>query len=82
MEIQARIPPALAAVHNFIRKYDPDELTDFVDLLDDFPDMEDFGELGTGPASRQERNRATADRDSIAEEMWADYQAYIAEHNM
>ena len=31
MDIQARIPPALAAIHNFIRQHDPDEIQQFGD---------------------------------------------------
>jgi hypothetical protein len=34
MEIQARIPPALAAVHDFIRDHDPDEIFEFEEVLD------------------------------------------------
>jgi hypothetical protein len=32
--MQARLPPALAALHNFIRKHDPDDIADFDDVED------------------------------------------------
>lgn len=37
MEIQARIPPALAATHNFIREHDPDEIFEFQEAFDPRP---------------------------------------------
>jgi hypothetical protein len=55
MAIQARIPPALCAVHNFIRVHDEDEINEFApDLYDQNPG--DFcGELAAGPAVRAEK---------------------------
>jgi hypothetical protein len=44
MAIQARIPPALCAVHNFICIHDPDE------IHDEHVDIEPHGELAPGPA--------------------------------
>ena len=52
MEIQARIPPALAAMHNFIRDHDENEIFDFEDPVDTQPG--DYGILGNGPAQRAE----------------------------
>ena len=37
MDLQARLPPALAALHNFIRKHDPDDIADFDDVEDPQP---------------------------------------------
>jgi hypothetical protein len=34
MDIQAHLPPALTALHNFIHKHDPDDIADF-DNVDD-----------------------------------------------
>jgi hypothetical protein len=43
MSVQALIPPALAALHNFIQQYNPEEIR----IYDD-DDMFDF-QMGTGP---------------------------------
>jgi hypothetical protein len=81
MEIQALIPPALAALHNFIRQYDPDEIHmyDEDELLDFQTDThrESVGELGTGPVTSAESARANKRRDEIAGVMWEQYQHYL-----
>jgi len=73
MEIQARIPPALGAVHNFIRDHDPNEILDFEEPFDPEPGL--YGDLSEGPARRAEIVRATSRRDRIASSMWRSYQA-------
>jgi DDE superfamily endonuclease len=83
MSIQALIPPALAALHNFIRQYDPDEIhayddDDLIDLQMD--DLESSGVLGTGLVTPAETLRANERRDRIAGEMWAQYQRYLEDH--
>ena len=84
MEYQVRVPPALCALHNFIRIYDPLEIHDFGDIQGD-PDRihEDHhtGSLAEGPASRAERNNADARRDYIAQTMWDSYQEWLRVHN-
>lgn len=81
MSIQVRIPPALAAVHNFIRKHDAEEIYDFNDIQED-PEpglaLAGTGELARGPASRTEKEQAAGARDLIAQAMWEDYQALVA----
>ena len=54
MEIQARIPPALAATHNFIWDHDPDEIFEFEEVFDSQPGSTLYSELGTGPARHTE----------------------------
>lgn len=76
MATQAHIPAALAAVHNFIRLHDADKIQDFADILQDLPIVDDFGDLGEGPAMWAERQRATANRNVVAEAMWQDYVQY------
>jgi hypothetical protein len=80
MEVQALIPPALAALHNFIRDFDPEEIHDYddeaLDLQMGLP-PEPAGELGTGPATLAERSRANERRDKIAADMWEQYQRYL-----
>jgi hypothetical protein len=73
MAVQVRIPPALAAVHNFIRKYDPKEIHEFDDVGED-PNPGGYGVLGEGPAWRNEILHATSTRNHIAEMMWESYQ--------
>ncbi|KAF9473467.1 hypothetical protein BDN70DRAFT_769014, partial [Pholiota conissans] len=76
MAIQACIPLALGAVHNFIREHNPDEILDFTgDTLDPNPNSGSVhGILGTGPAQHSEIVRATSRRDQIAHAMWVSYQ--------
>ena len=79
MDVQAMIPPALAALHNFIREYDPDEIHmyDEDELLDLHPNLEPVGELGTGRVTPDETVRAKQRRDDIADAMWEQYQHYL-----
>ena len=84
MSVQSRIPSALAALHNFIRHYDPEELNTYRNPTAEF-DLEvlemaataSVGELGTAPVSVAERNIANARRDRIAHDMWAQYSMYL-----
>lgn len=78
MDLQAKIPPALCAIHNFIRLHDPCEgsfeSSDFIDrhqINDD---------LFRQPADNAHHNHDTR-RDEIAETMWIDYQRILAERN-
>ena len=79
LRTQAKIPAALAALHNFIRTFDPDDLAEDDDIEDSFHD-EDLPEeipitpenLGTH-ISAEERARASQKRDQIAKAMWRDY---------
>lgn len=91
MEIQALIPLALCALHNFIRDEDPEVF--YEDFDADIPEIfhaDDVngaaaanlvrgsnarGELADGPPSTAEKRRADARRDEIAAAMWADYVA-------
>jgi hypothetical protein len=52
MCLQARIPPALGAIHNFIRIHDPNKIDEIA--LEEF-DGEGTCELAVGPASTAER---------------------------
>jgi hypothetical protein len=84
MSVQSRIPAALAALHNFIRHYDPDEIDVYRNPTTEF-DLEvlemaataSVGELGTGLVSVAERNDANARWDRIARDMWAQYSTYL-----
>ena len=77
MDIQARIPSALCALHNFIHQFDPEDFYDLelgrINLLNKEDDVGQ-GVIGDGPADLAERWRADTHRDAIAREMWIDYQ--------
>ena len=77
MSIQARIPAALAALHNFIRVYDPGDIDVDVDEPLNFqfgrdPSDRDVGELGS-LVTLAETARANERRDKIATDMWERY---------
>jgi hypothetical protein len=86
MDIQVRIPCALAAVHNFIMDHDEEDIEDFADILESMTDsptsLDELGELADGSADRRERRRATTFRDEVAQQMWDDYQVYIGANNV
>jgi len=91
MSIQALIPPALAALHNFIRQYDPGEICiyNYVNNPNN-PNNDDelldiqmgvhpgsVGELELAAVTPHERARANERRDRIADEMWEQYQLVL-----
>ncbi|KAJ7194981.1 hypothetical protein GGX14DRAFT_377535, partial [Mycena pura] len=88
VETQAKIPCALAALHNFIRLHDPDDYADdgpghggprnpTFTLHDmDGDERHQFPEEELGRFVNQaEKQRARLFRDNIAREMWAQYVA-------
>jgi hypothetical protein len=77
MAIQARIPPALCAVHNFIRIHDDDEIHDFLPNVQDQNPGEFYGELVAGPAVRAEKERVEIKWDNIVQAMWENYQDLV-----
>ena len=85
VDTQAKLAPALAAIHNVIREYDE---TDIQSLLDEYVDdgpvgepSEGTGELAQGPARTGERRQADNRRDRIADQMWRQYQAELGRRN-
>ena len=75
MDVQACLPPALAAVHNFIQKYDSSDITNFDDIKDSQP-----GTCGEGPVAAEgqlagelpevaERRQANERQGRIAQKM-------------
>lgn len=84
LHTQSKIPAAIAGLHNFVRRWDPDDLAeDDGDQDGDF--HEDFqnhnlppqipivpGNLG-GHITAAERAQTGAKRDEIAKVMWEDY---------
>jgi DDE superfamily endonuclease len=81
MDVQARLAPALAAIHNFIRLYDPDEILDLLAEAEDTQPgarIPQTGDLALGPARAAERMLADGKRDGIAQSMWVQYQMELA----
>ena len=73
-EVQAKVVPALCALHNFIRVHDPDDLDDQdwqgeIEQQTPAPSMADLGSR----INRAEQDRAIARRNQIAHDMWDDY---------
>ena len=80
MAIQARIPPALAAVHNFIHIHDEDEILKFEeDLEDGEPGEHNYSKLAKGPPNRTEKTCSEVKWGKIAQAMWENYQALVNE---
>jgi len=83
MNIQTCLPPALAALHNFIRTYNPNNIADFDNVEDPQPGCHaegstaEEGQLADGLPVRAERQQASERQDEIAREMWIVYQAEL-----
>jgi hypothetical protein len=75
MRIQAHIPPAFSAIHNFIQIHDPGKIDNFI-YEDNINDRQ-AGGLALGPANVTERTQAASKHDQIAQDMWEDYQGIL-----
>ena len=73
LDIQAQIPVALCAIHNFIRAHDPNEVLPADDQFQHDPHP------GTFAAGIETKNEANDRRDRIVQEMWDDYQCVCQE---
>ena len=83
LNIQAQIPAALCAIHNFIRTHDSNEGPSLEerDLHNhDYADFEAAGDLNL--EEPEQETTMTARRDQIAQEMWEDYQRIIMERGV
>ena len=84
MDLQARVPPALCALHNFICRRDPSDIEEYSDganlevshIRVDDPDIGDLAMHALTPADRE---YADAKREQIANAMWDDYQRVVRE---
>jgi DDE superfamily endonuclease len=87
VDTQAQIAPALAAIHNFIREYDDEEIEDLLQQYDadraaEPSNHEATGDLAQGPARTAERQAADARRDQIANNMWQQYREELRRRDM
>lgn len=90
MDIQARIPMALCAIHNYIRIHDPAEAES--DLVGDTPAeffVDDNDHSGSGGADVFPQaaeglvaGEASLRHDQIARAMWDDYLHVLAERGL
>ena len=82
MEIQARVPAALCALHNFIQQFnadtfnDPEFDWDYVRFNENEEPALDAEEII--PQVQDEVGRAGERHDRIAQAMWTDYLAKLA----
>lgn len=84
MSIQARVPPACAALHNFIMDHDPDDIGDLTAArgvgsgnVTACNTDRNLGELATTHVTPHEKRRAEETRDHIAWQMWDSYQILL-----
>jgi len=78
---QACLAPALAAIHNFIHQYNPDEILELMDDAEDVLPGVWTGDLAVGPAMAVEKVLAESKWHSIASRMWLQYQAELTNSN-
>jgi len=78
LRTNAKIVAALAALHNFIRQHDIEDLMDPWEVDDDGGGGgANVQQIGTEAATQQ----AAALREPIANDMWSDYRSVIDAHN-
>ena len=77
MDLQVRLPPALAAIHNFIHDLDPADLNDFTEVEDIQPGWHS-GNLADALPHCAEKERVNNRHNNIANAMWVHYQQYLA----
>ena len=77
MDLQACLPPALAAIHNFICNLNPTDLNNFTEVEHIQPGWHS-GDLEDALPHCAEKERANNRNDNIANAMWVQYQQYLA----
>ena len=84
MDIQACLPPTLAALHNFIWKPNPEDLADYESIEDPQPGTgaegpAAEGSLAEGIPRMAERWLANQRQAAIAWDMWVQYQDELSQ---
>ncbi|KAE9385417.1 hypothetical protein BT96DRAFT_1007066 [Gymnopus androsaceus JB14] len=90
MSIQARIPPAFPALHNFILLFDPTDIEDFLndpnifneELDTDYYSNDMYGNLATDTPSREEKEEAERMQDEIAQSMQEQYYQWLVDNGL
>ena len=87
MDIQACLPPTLAALHNFIQNNDPEDLTDYESVEDPQPGTHAEGpaaegSLAEGIPRMVERQLANQRQAAIIQDMWIQYQDKLLQHGL
>ena len=87
MDIQTHLCPALAALHNFIQKNDPEDLTDYESVEDPQPGTHAEGpaaegSLAEGIPRMVERQLANQRQAAIIQDMWIQYQDKLLQHGL
>lgn len=80
LDIQAQIPTALCAIHNFIRQHEPEELPAIVDNLPESDYLDHTHDLSAVELIEEDsQSQPSIRRDQIAQAMWEDYQHVLLE---
>jgi hypothetical protein len=80
MDIQARIPAALCAIHNFIRIHDPaEDPLPPMNIVNDNPSHQGYI---VEDENRPQVQAANAHRDRIVTHMWEDYEVFLHEQDL
>ena len=84
MDLQARIPPALCALHNFICCHDSSDINDYADMnhlgvSHLWADDPEIGDLAMHALTSADRESADAKWEQIAKAMWDEYQHVVHE---
>jgi hypothetical protein len=89
MQIQARVPAALCAIHNFIRAHDPHEgplphaaTIDDNPINQGLPNNTYTGKNEGAGVDTGAYASSNVFRECIATQMWEDYKRYIQEHGL
>src|SRR5882724_466916 len=77
LDIQAHIPLAMAALHNFICRNDPDKIYDFNEVGLDLDPRGDVGVLAVGLPGPVESGEAQDRHTEVARLMWAQYKVIL-----
>lgn len=73
-EMQSRLISAIAALHNFIRIYDPTDILDDPEEETSQDDPDSMPNRDHRAVGQAERDRAAKRRDKIARDMWSEYE--------
>jgi hypothetical protein len=79
LQIQAQIPAALCAIHNFIRTHDIDDAVTEPEFMDDTPNDHNHN---ASAAAAAEADHSSGRCVIIAQQMWEDYVRICSERDI